>query len=235
MKAYVITILGHLLSEKAAETCIASSNHVGNEFEVKNFEACTPIDCGEVMADYGIEWNYPWEGEETDMRSGLKKSAYQTRDPLARVACAASHYKIWQECQNTNEPILVLEHDSVFKYKLNPEFIIKSRYNIVGLNNPIGATRKARQFDQCVKNERAKGYDHICKIPTIDAFDIPQGLAGNSAYIIKPKGASAVIAAVDDYGLWPNDAIMCKQLVKKMGVTTKYYTHVQGLPSTTTD
>ena len=31
-----------------------------------------------------------------------------------------------------------------------------------------------------------------------------------------------------------NDALMCYQLVKNMGVTKKHYTTVQRLPSTTT-
>ena len=44
-----------------------------------------------------------------------------------------------------------------------------------------------------------------------------------------------LIAAVEEYGLWPNDAIMCRQLIKKLGVTRKFYTLVQGLPSTTTE
>lgn len=231
MKAYVITILGHTLSEMAAENCIASSKQVGNDFEIEKFEASTPIDCGEIMSEYGIQWDYPWEGEETCLKTGLRLSAYKTRDPLARVACAVSHYKLWQKCQNENEPILILEHDAHFKKKLNPDYILQSKYNVIGLNDPIGATRRSRQFDSIVKNCKTD----ICKIPTVDSFDVPQGLAGNSAYIIKPKGASAVIAAVDDYGLWPNDAIMCKQLVKRMGVTKEYYTLVQGLPSTTTD
>jgi GR25 family glycosyltransferase involved in LPS biosynthesis len=63
---------------------------------------------------------------------------------------------------------------------------------------------------------------------------VPQGLAGNSAYIIKPKGAEELIMAVEKYGAWPNDAIMCKQLIPNMGVTRRFYTKVQGLPSTTT-
>lgn len=231
MKAYVITILGHTLSENAAENCIASSEKVGNDFTIEKFEASTPLDCGGVMSDYGIQWDYPWEGEETCLKTGLRLSAYQTRDPLARISCAVSHYRLWQKCQNENEPILVLEHDAQFMKKLNPNYILESKYNIIGLNDPIGATRRSRQFDSIVKNCKTD----ICKIPNVDSFDVPQGLAGNSAYIIKPKGASAVIAAVDDYGLWPNDAIMCKQLVKRMGVTKQYYTFVQGLPSTTTD
>ena len=37
MKAYVITILGHTLSETAAENCIASSEKVGNDFTIEKF------------------------------------------------------------------------------------------------------------------------------------------------------------------------------------------------------
>ena len=231
MKAYVITILGHALSESAADNCIASSEHVKNDFKIEKFEACTPIDVGDVMNEYGLEWNYPWEGQVRDLKSGLTLSAYRTQDPLARMACALSHYMLWQKCQNSNEPILVLEHDAKFMHKLDPQYILDSRYNIVGLNDPIGATRKARLFKERIK----KATKPITPIPHIDSFEIPQGLAGNSAYIIKPAGATAVIEAVEEYGLWPNDAIMCRQLVKKMGVTKKFYTMVQGLPSTTTE
>ena len=70
-------------------------------------------------------------------------------------------------------------------------------------------------------------------IPTIDEYYIPQGLAGNSAYIIKPEAARQLIDLVKIHGLWPNDAIMCKQLIKKMGVSKNFYTKIQGLPSTT--
>jgi GR25 family glycosyltransferase involved in LPS biosynthesis len=70
-------------------------------------------------------------------------------------------------------------------------------------------------------------------VPTIDEFNIPQGLAGNSAYIIKPEGAKNLIEASREHGLWPNDALMCKQIIPNMGVTKTYFTRVQGLPSTT--
>jgi len=231
MKAYVITILGHTLSEYAADNCIESSVKLKNPFNIQKFEAVTPLETGEIMKDYGIEWNYPWDGNVYDFKSGLKKSAYVTRDPLARIACALSHYKLWHMCQDLDEPFLVLEHDAIFQRHLDPEYIIESKFNIVGLNDPIGATRRSRSFHDKVQNSNKD----ITPVPNIDNFDVPQGLAGNSAYIIKPAGASAVIEAVDDYGLWPNDAIMCKQLIKRMGVTKKYYTQVQGLPSTTTE
>ena len=231
MKAHIITILGHTLSEVGAENCIKSSEELNNPFEIKSFEACTPIDVGDVMNEYGLHWNFPWEGQVRDIKSGLTLNAYRTQDHLARMACALSHYVLWQKCQNENEPLLILEHDAIFRHRLDPTFILKSKYNVVGLNDPIGATRKANLFKTKVENSEKD----IVPVPHIDSFEIPQGLAGNSAYIIKPAGATALIAAVEEYGLWPNDAIMCRQLIKKLGVTRKFYTLVQGLPSTTTE
>ena len=43
-----------------------------------------------------------------------------------------------------------------------------------------------------------------------------------------------MIQLVKEYGLWPNDAIMCRQLVPKLNVTTEFYTRCQNLKSTTT-
>ena len=74
----------------------------------------------------------------------------------------------------------------------------------------------------------------MCFSPTIDDFNVPQGLAGNSAYVIKPEGAKKMLALADEHGMWPNDALMCKQLIPTLGVTRNFYTRVQGLRSTTT-
>ena len=71
-------------------------------------------------------------------------------------------------------------------------------------------------------------------VPTIDEFNVPQGLAGNSAYIIKPAGANTMLKLSKEHGMWPNDALMCKQLVPNLGVTRSFYTRIQGLRSTTT-
>ena len=71
-------------------------------------------------------------------------------------------------------------------------------------------------------------------MPWIDEKNIPQGLAGNSAYILKPEGAEALISAAYRYGLWPNDALMCKQLIRNLGVTRTFYTGLQKTLSTTT-
>ena len=71
-------------------------------------------------------------------------------------------------------------------------------------------------------------------MPIIDEVHIPQGLAGNSAYVIKPEGAERMLDLSQRYGMWPNDALMCRQLVPNLGVTRNFYTRIQGLRSTTT-
>jgi GR25 family glycosyltransferase involved in LPS biosynthesis len=122
-----------------------------------------------------------------------------------------------------------LEHDALFIKKVDYEAILKSNYDIIGINSPASATRRAHQFHDIVQGKAA----WIQPVPDIDEFNIPQGLAGNSAYIIKPTGAKNLLNTVKKYGVWPNDAIMCKQLIPNLGVTKTYFTRIQGLPSTT--
>jgi hypothetical protein len=70
-------------------------------------------------------------------------------------------------------------------------------------------------------------------VPWVTDRIIPQGLPGNSAYVIKPWAAQQLIDAQHSIGWWPNDAIMCRQLFDWLRVVKPYYTRVQGLASTT--
>lgn len=231
MKAYVITLHGVEVSEEGARKCVESSVKVDNDFIVTPFHATT-ADMAEVtLKGCGFVWNYPWEGQTTDLATGLVKRAYPTKYKERRIACSMSHYRLWYKAIEENEPILVLEHDAEFTNKLDYDYILESRFDIIGINNPLAATRRAHQLKDLIESSGQE----IMTIPDIDDFNVPQGLAGNSAYIIKPAGAKNVIEAAKEHGMWPNDALMCKQLIPRMGVTRKFYTKVQGLPSTTTD
>jgi GR25 family glycosyltransferase involved in LPS biosynthesis len=159
------------------------------------------------------------------------KVAYPTRAPSKRIACALSHYTLWEQCAAGQENFLILEHDSYFLHSINhvEEQINNLSALIVGINNPIGATRRAVDFYEQVM---ACKYTYM-HTPWIDDQKIPQGIAGNSAYIIKPTGAQALLDLVKEFGLWPNDAIMCRQLIPELWVSTTFYTRVQGTPSTT--
>ncbi len=100
----------------------------------------------------------------------------------------------------------------------------------MGINDPRGATRRSNIFHEIIQKSKTE----YLKVPSVDDMTIPQGLAGNSAYIIKPAAAKTLIKLCEEHGLWPNDAIMCQQLVPNMGVTKTYYTNIQRLESTTT-
>ena len=230
MRAQVIVIPGNETSELGFNRLLKSYQDTQQEFSINSFDASTPFTAEREMHDFDITWNYPWEGEVSDFSTGLIKRAYVGRDPKARIACAMSHFRLWAECYETKETFLVLEHDAYFIKQIPIDIILEWDYDIIGVNDPLGATRKAREFKRLIELDP----NFVQNVPSIDQFNIPQGIAGNSAYIIRPDGAERVMSAVFKYGLWPNDAIMCKQLVRGMGVTKHHYTRVQGLPSTTT-
>ena len=60
----------------------------------------------------------------------------------------------------------------------------------------------------------------------------PDGLAGNSAYLIKPWAAGALMAAFKNYGVWPNDATMCIQLFPWLQELFSFVTRVDQMQST---
>ena len=231
----VITMTDNEVSMKAFSKLQDSSYRVGNDFRPEIFEATIAENAEDHLSKLLLEWNYPWEGVVTDLKTGLKKSAYPTRNRLNRIACAISHYRLWAVCVKTNKPMLIMEHDAIFIQRLRYDNLLEdNHYNIIGINNPIGNTRKSHEFHKILQQSVDRENTGIVPVPTIDNFDIPQGLAGNSAYIIKPKGARMCIKAASEHGLWPNDALMCKQLIPHMGVTKAYYTNTQRVVSTTT-
>ena len=179
----------------------------------------------------GLVWNYPLEGQISDIKSGLIKSAYQTADLRKRMSCFLSHWYLWQKCKTLDETILILEHDARFIKKLPADSTFaRANYDIIGINDPSMATRKSKVYHDKIL-ERSEFFQPV---PRIDEFNVPQGLAGNSAYVIKPEGAKLMIELTQEYGMWPNDALMCYQLVPRLGVTRNFYTRIQGLRSTTT-
>ena len=229
MKHYAIVIKDNDISEFGYDRMVKSSVAVGNDFDIERFNAITPEYVDYMLATLGLKWNYPWEGIVQDFATGLTKSAYVTANPKARIACALSHFVLWDRCLQTNEDFLILEHDTMFTKKLDLDFS-KTKLDIIGINNPLGATRKASMYyDTILQNQNL-----FQLTPKIDSDNIPQGLAGNSAYVMKPKGAEHMINLVRRYGLWPNDAIMCRQLVPMLGVTREFFTTVGNMRSTTT-
>jgi len=224
MKSYAIVIKNNAMADEAFLKLEESSKRVGNKFKTLRYDAVTKPTTWAQMA-----WNYPWEGQQMDISSGLLKSAYPTAVRDKRIGCAESHYNLWCQCVDDGESYLIQEQDSVWKRKLDTSLANHLKFDIIGINDPAYSTRRANVYHNAVQSIQ----DEVSRAPKIDEDNIPQGIAGNSAYIISPHGAKKMITLVFEYGLWPNDAIMCRQLVARLGQSKTYYTGVQGLPSTT--
>lgn len=231
MQAYVITIDGNYTSEKAANELTRSSQSVGNDFDIIPFHAVRPDNAEKNLSDAGLKWTYPWSRPKVDIASGLTLTPYVTADKGKRISCFLSHYYLWKKCAEGNENVLVLEHDALFTKKIDSS-VTSNNYGIIGINDPRGATRKSIIYSNMIQESRYP----VQPVPRIDNPMVPQGLAGNSAYIIKPWAAKQVLETLSRLGAWPNDALLCYQNFRMnfLGVTKQYYTRVQGTPSTTT-
>ena len=231
MRAFAIVVPDNKTSMAGFQELNDSYDKYGHNDGLQMHEAISVDKVEMIAAGNGLNWNYPWEGKVSDLKSGLIKSAYTTADPRKRISCFVSHWYLWQKCVKLDEMILILEHDSRFIKKLPADSTFaRADFDIIGINDPSMATRKSKLYHDMIL-ERV---DFFQPVPRIDEFNIPQGLAGNSAYVIKPAGAKLMLELSQEYGMWPNDALMCYQLVPKLGVTRNFYTRIQGLRSTTT-
>ena len=216
MDAYVITLRGHEYSERVAARCIKTARDVGG-IQVKYFNAVSADDAAGIMRCHGFKWTWGEHG------AGLKHHSYGGND-APRIGCSMSHYALWEKCAWSNVPILVLEHDSVFICQLE-QFDFEA---ICQINDPEGATPRGKWWhDQMV--ERGEGV-----WPKTRVFDTnrPDGLAGNSAYVIQPKAALELMEIVRWLGMWPNDALMCRQLVSGLEEHYPFITRAEPEEST---
>lgn len=208
MKAFVITLEGNKYSEQVAQRCINSAAQYG--VTVEKYYGVNRTNAQETMEAEGLEWT--WANNNTKAKTcpftGLhqfpyKKANGELADLNSKIGCAMSHYLLWKRCAEIDEPILILEHDAVFLRPL-PNIDFKG---ICQINDPAGATRKGAWWSQQMQ-KRGPGVFPKTWITTEKERHIPDGLAGNSAYLLKPQAAQEIINFVNKVGLWHNDAII---------------------------
>lgn len=203
MKAFVIVLDGHEYSQRKAKRCVESARDVGG-FDVWPFSAITARDAPAVMYAHGLRWTWARmnTGEDVCPITKLKQRPYGRLQP--KIGCAMSHFLLWKQCVQDCEPFMILEHDAVIERKLEP---VEFR-SICQINDPKGATPKGEWWSAVMKKRGPGVFDKTRIFPD----DVPDGLAGNSAYMIKPEAAQKAIDKVREIGLWPNDALLCRQL-----------------------
>lgn len=245
IKAFIITIINDSASMIGARKCVQSITDTGSKIIPSIFPASTPITMrNDLIYVYDpelardLQYTYPIEDKhnKTDIKSGMFLKAYKAADYKKIMACTISHLRLWKLCADLKEPIMILEHDALLDKHFKYRYLEDGGFTggAIGLNHPIGATRKAKVFhDKAIAN----GIPGCYECPAVDdlgAINVPQGLAGNSAYIIKPWAATMLIDKVKEIGLWPNDAVMCKQFFPWLQITLPFYTKLQGISSSTT-
>lgn len=223
-KAYVITLKGHEYSEASAKRCIESAAQFG--IEVQKYPAIDQTKAEQYMINHGLKWTWAKNNTAIDHcpLTGLRQHPYGKL--AAKIGCSMSHFLLWQKCFFNNETLLILEHDAVFLRPL-PDIDF---HGICMINDPRGATPHSEMWaDRMIK--RGPGVFRKTKIMQ---FMQPDGLAGNSAYLIKPWAAELLILAFRNYGVWPNDATMCIQLLPFLQELYPFVTRVEQTQSTTT-
>lgn len=253
MLSFIISLKDNKISQDATKILKKSLNEHSCMFAENIFEAITPENAYSTLTDLRLTWTFPTvkAQNETVIIDGvtLKLKAYETTDQRKRIACALSHFLLWDLCSRIDNPVMILEHDALFirSFEMIEDYLPEKKTYadlemIIGLNSPMKATRKASIYDKKVSDayilkqrKNKEGFIEILPCPYVDDdLEVPQGLAGNSAYIIFPAAAKRLVNLVRIHGLWPNDAIMCNQLMSGMLYQTfPYFTRVQGTESTT--
>lgn len=252
--AYIICDINNSESTAGARRLIQSIRDTDSNLQPVIVPATTPETLKRDLKVFNLEkkdWKYPQKGEKRiDLTTGLHLTGYGANDVEKVISCMVSHMRCWMFSLATQFPSIVLEHDALFVKRFNAfenvekdqpdKYDVLNSYGIVGLNNPKGATRKSSiYYNEVLKESENSGIvfsgNKVIDAPWVDDNkDAPQGLAGNSAYYISNKMAQKLLRKIQDIGLWPNDALMCKQLfanqIKQM---YPFITELQGIKSTT--
>lgn len=225
LKAFCIILRGHEYSERVGCRCIATAARVGG-LRVEIFPAVGELEAEALMKARGLRWTWTTGGVRYCPKTQLRQHPYPGRlGP--RLGCAMSHMLLWELCADRGEPILVLEHDAVFVREW-PEL---EWSGICMVNDPTGATPRGAWWASRMEK---RGPGVWSKTRVRDPLErIPDGLAGNSAYVLHPHSARELLALYRAVGVWPNDATMCEQLVPGLQELYPWVTRVEQSESTT--
>ena len=246
MKAFVIALV-----DQSYEPLTSSIEKTESPLELHWLPATTPLTIKDDRKAFPkFRWTWPMLATQDGlcMETGVFKFVYQAKEYSKKIACSLSHMKAWQKCVDLDEPIVIFEADAVVKRKIDHYLCERTcrrgvrlgnlapdpdQALVIGLNDPRGATRRAGTY-HAKQVEYGEGINPVSTVNESGENPVPQGLAGNSAYYITPTGAKNLLQGAEEYGMWPNDAFMCKELFPFLRQAYPYYTTISGTESTTT-
>ena len=180
-KKFIITLVNLPQSMEAAEHCIESAKLHGEHHGLE----ITPATSKFEAEDFFIRHGFTWFHTDYNFRKG--------KDPLPEMGCFASHYRLWQRCVELDEPIIILEHDAVFRSSIPP---LRFKHVIL-LSRPSFTNGRYRFRD--LRHPRPR-----------EIFYPMNMLAAAHCYAISPSGARILINAAERELIFPADSFINK-------------------------
>lgn len=189
----------HQESIKVANRCITSAKRVG--YDVELYPAVYWQEMDKIHKKYNLKKKY----------KPIFGINYNTLEvcPASRMANGTTHYLLYKWSVEHNQPICIVEHDSIFvgqipEAKLNGVIQISSHTKYQLTEENFAKCRRAQRmrkyqpdFNPTCKWEATKG---IIKHPLT-------GINGTSGYIIDPKAAQKMIEYIEREGIANADRI----------------------------
>jgi GR25 family glycosyltransferase involved in LPS biosynthesis len=196
MKSYIITMLGHELSEQLSAECRQQAAKVGVDVEI--FEAI---------------WGRDYEKhlKKLNIRLGKQKLSKMT---LGHYGNFLSHFYLWMQCAKGQESYLVLEHDGWLMRPI-PNNIMSQFDDICKLDCFSPWMKQDGGYDVVVDKDQTSPVSvySILDIPAVTGYPDPLRFkkqagcysSGVYAYIIKPQGANKLINYIRENGFLATD------------------------------
>ncbi len=194
MQVLCIIIKGLPASTEAGNLCVESARKFG--VSVETFDVTDRFESRGYWMNEGLfsrpdSFSTTTPGQGHGYWPGLEPGA----ENEAVMGCLASHYRLWKECVQLDEPIMVLEHDAIFIRPLPSSLEFDDVLNICfpGFGTPFEVD--VTEGDSVIVDS---------PYPTI------RGAAG---YIVTPQGAAKLVAYTRE-GAMPADRMIHPGVVR---------------------
>jgi GR25 family glycosyltransferase involved in LPS biosynthesis len=184
MKAYIITLKDHQLSETVSKDCQIQATKFGIDVEV--FDA--------IWGDH-----YQKHMEETGLKLGRVKKGKMT---LGHYGNFFSHYYLWLKCIDLQTPIIILEHDGYFIRPIPPD-ILDNFTDILKLDFENPYTHDYSEKINTRINDPVYVLDSVKNIHKRKKAGWYTW--GSYGYICKPLGAKKLVEYVKKNGFMSTD------------------------------
>ena len=188
---YVITMIGEGLSENLAQECIESAKKFG--IQAKIFPATWGKDIDKHFVEQDLKI-YKKGQKKKDINPGLK-------------GCLLSHYRLWKKCIESQEPMMIFEHDNIVLRDI-PEKLLNTFEDVLHLDF---ASRQVTDYEDFTETYNGDDVKQWCpQIPRLSGHELynKTHIKGSHAYIIKPLGAIKMVDWVWNVGPLSPDLAM---------------------------